>query len=104
MQWIAKIEGFKGPAARRTALSSALQAIQQHHLREQLFLEASRIEVDAALSKADALKTPAAKRRRLQAALDELLWDPVPDELQAKQLEWLRTAITQCDPQPEVQA
>jgi hypothetical protein len=56
-------------------------------------LEASRIEVEAVWSKVDGLKSPAAKRRHLAAALEDLRADSVPDELQAQQIRWLEEAL-----------
>lgn len=92
-KWVGRIEAAKGPAGRRTALETGLRTLTQQHLRERLTLEASRIEVQAALDKADSLKSPAAKLRTLQAALDGIRNDPVPDELQAQQIKWLEDAI-----------
>lgn len=94
---IAKLEAAKGPATRRTALERALNAIESKYLRDQLVLEASRVEVEAALVKADGLKTASAKRRVLEAALAELLNDPVPDDLQSKQIKWLEEALNELD-------
>lgn len=92
-KWVGRIEGAKGPAGRRTALEAGLRTLTQQHLKERLTLEASRIEVQAALDKADSLKTPAAKLRTLRAALEGIRNDPVPDELQAQQIRWLEDAI-----------
>ena len=96
--WVAKIGVAKGPAGRRAALSAALAAISRPDLRNRLMVEAGRIEVDAALEKADALKTPAAKLRTLEAALEAIRADDVPDELQAQQIRWLEDAIGAVSP------
>jgi len=94
---ISKLEGAKGPAARRAILASALPTFAESTQRNHLLLEASRIEVEAVLNKVDGLKTAAARRRNLQAALDEIRSDPVPDELQAQQIHWLEEALAELD-------
>lgn len=63
------------------------------HVQEQLLIEAARIEVRAVLDKVDGLKTPTAKRRNLEEALANLRNDPVPDELQAREIEMLEDAL-----------
>ncbi len=97
LRWVSKIEGLKGPAARRTALDSALKQIDRADLRDRLMLEASKIEVQAALEKADSLKTVAAKKRALQSALESILSDRVPDHLQSEQIRWLEDALRKLD-------
>lgn len=47
--------------------------------------------------KADGLKSAAAKKRNLRAALDAIRADGVPDELQAEQATWLEEAIAAVD-------
>jgi hypothetical protein len=91
--WLERLEKLKGPAARRACLQGALAALATDALRQKLLLEASRIEVEAALLKADSLKTVAARRRTLQAALDEIRSDPVPDDMQQRQISWLEAAL-----------
>lgn len=94
---VSRMEAAKGPSGRRGGLDAGLRALKQPHLRERLLLEASRIEVQAALEKAEGLKSPAAKVRTLRAALDAIRNDPVPDELQAQQIRWLEEAISQVE-------
>jgi len=92
-----KLESAKGPAGRRSALQVALERISSTEFRDQLLLEASKIEVDAVLEKTNGLKTVSAKRRRLQEALDGLKNDAVPDELQVTQIRWLQEALEQLE-------
>jgi hypothetical protein len=79
------------------ALEKALKDIGDGQLRQRLLLEASRVEVAAVLDKVDGLKTPAAKRRNLLAALEELQKDSVPDELQVQQITWLKDALAELE-------
>jgi hypothetical protein len=88
-----RIESLKGSAARKNALESALARIHTPHYREKLLLEAARIEVRFVLDKIDSLKTPAAKRRHIEAALEQLRNDPVPDQLQAREVAMLEKAL-----------
>lgn len=66
-------------------------------MRDQLLLQASRIEVAAALEKAEGLKTPAAKVRTLSEALDALRSDSVPDHLQLDLIRSLEEAIAKIE-------
>jgi hypothetical protein len=93
MKWVAAIEAAKGPAGRRAAMDAGVLALTRQEMKDKLMLEGSRIEVQAALDKADGLKTPAAKLRTLRSALDGVRSDSVPDELQAQQIQWLEDAI-----------
>lgn len=92
-EWLPKIEAQRGPAGQRAVLAKALAAVPYAVVRERLMLEASRIEVTAVLDKVDGLKTTAAKRRHLTAALEELRADAVPDDLQDQQIRWLEEAL-----------
>jgi hypothetical protein len=66
-------------------------------MREQLKLEASRIEVSAAIAKAEGLKSPSAKLRTLSEALDAVRNDAIPDHLQLEQIRALEAAIAQIE-------
>ena len=90
---VQKIEAAKGPAGRRAALNAALEQLSDESGRAELMLEASRVEVTAVLDKVDGLKTKAAKKRNLEAALDALRIDGVPDHLQQQQAAWLQEAL-----------
>lgn len=79
----------------RTELQAALAEIASQAARDRVLLEASRIEVQAALDKADSLKSIGAKRRTLQATIDAIRADAVPDELQAQQIQWLEDALAE---------
>jgi len=92
-QAVESIERARGPAGRRAALDGGLRTLSNQSYREQLMLEASRIEVAAVLDKVDGLKTVAAKRRNLEAALAAIRSDEVPDHLQAEQIRWLEDAL-----------
>ncbi len=96
-QAVEKLEAAQGPAGRRMVLERALENIREGQLHQRLLLEASRIDVAAVLDKVDGLKTAAAKRRHLVAALDELQKDPVPDELQVQQVNWLKDALAELE-------
>jgi hypothetical protein len=94
---LVKIEAAKGPAGRRAALQAGLDGIDQQDTRERLLVVASTIEVQAVLDKVDGLKTAAAKRRHLTAALEAIRADEVPDDLQVRQIEWLESALKELD-------
>ncbi|KFA89966.1 hypothetical protein Q664_31485 [Archangium violaceum Cb vi76] len=87
----------KGPAGRRGALKAAFDKLATEEARQELLAEASLIEVTAALEKAASLKTPAAKRRRLEEALAAIREDSVPDELQQQQIAWLEAALRELE-------
>jgi hypothetical protein len=97
LRWVSKIETAKGPASRRAALEAATRQIQNPDDKARLFQEATRIEVDAALTKADSLKTVAAKRRVLQEALEYVRSDNVPDTFQTDEIKKLEAALAQLD-------
>lgn len=97
LKWINKIESSKGPATRRAAVAAALKSIQDEDQRHKLLLEASKIEVAATLDKVDGLKTKSAKKRVLQAAIQELKADSVSDELQVQLLEMLESEMHQVE-------
>lgn len=92
----AKLRAASGPATRRTILARALEGISEND-RKALLLEASRIEVEAVMAKVRGLKTVAAKRRNLEAALLALKQDEVDDELQAQQISWLQRALVELE-------
>ncbi len=87
------LEKAIGPASRRTALERALKELKGEAMQERLLLEASRIEVEAVLAKAEGQASDEDKRRVLEAALAEIKKDTVADALQAKQVQWLEDAI-----------
>jgi hypothetical protein len=93
LEWIGKIESFKGPVARRNALVRALGEIENPSVRHQVVVAASKIEVSATLDKVDALTTQAAKRRHLEKALADLASDEISDDLQAEEYRLLRQAL-----------
>jgi hypothetical protein len=93
VDWIARIESYKGAEARRNALARALEEIADPRERCQLVLAASRIETAAVLDRVDGLATAAAKKRHLEKAIAELRSDDVPDELQAEQLRELESRL-----------
>ncbi|WP_437653190.1 hypothetical protein [Sorangium sp. So ce1182] len=97
-QALERIESLKGAAARRAAFENALGRIQAPHLRERLAVEAARIEVRSVLDKVDSLKSPAAKRRHIMAAIEQLRNDTVPDHLQAREIAALEDALRALGP------
>ena len=94
---VARMEAAKGPAGRRQALEGGLRALRQNHMREQLMLHASRVEVSVALAKAEGLKSPAAKLRALNEALQAVHNDAVPDHLQLELIRSLEAAIAKIE-------
>src|SRR5439155_5609316 len=81
LEWIAKIERFAGPVARRNALGRALEVIHEPNERQELLLAASRIEIGAVIDYVDKLSSHVAKKRRLQKAIEDIRTDNIPDEL-----------------------
>jgi uncharacterized SAM-binding protein YcdF (DUF218 family) len=93
LDWIARIEGYKGPVARRNALERALQEVHDPDGKRRIVLAASRIEVGAVLDKVDSLASAAAKRRHLKKAIDDIRADNISDELQAAELQQLEDRL-----------
>jgi hypothetical protein len=94
---LARMDAAKGPAGRRGALEAGLRSMRQEHMRDRLILEASRIEVAAALAKAEGQKSSAAKLRTLSEALDAVRNDAVPDHLQLELIRCLEDAIAKIE-------
>jgi hypothetical protein len=93
LEWIARIEGYNGPVARRNALERALQEIHDPDAKRRLVLAASRIEVAAVLDKVDSLASAAAKKRHLKKSIDDIRADNIPDDLQAEELQQLEERL-----------
>jgi hypothetical protein len=93
LEWIARIESYKGPVARRNALERALSEIHDVRARDRLLLAASKIEVAAVLDKVDGLASATAKKRHLQKAIADIRADNIPDELQAAELQQLEERL-----------
>jgi hypothetical protein len=93
LEWIARIESFKGSVARRNALERALEVIHEPKDRHELVLAASRIEIAAVLDHVDRLSSHIAKKRRLQKAIEDIRADNIPDELQDAELRELETRL-----------
>ncbi len=93
LDWINRLESYKGSVARRNALERALQEIHDPMERQQLLAAASKIEVRTVLDKVDGLKSVAAKRRHLQMAAEKIKLDNIPDELQAAELQILEQRL-----------
>lgn len=90
---LAKMSLARGTKSRQNAVDAGLRRLQHPHMRERLLLEASRLEVQAVLEKVDGLKTAKAKQRNLFEALEQLRNDPVPDELQRREILMLEQAL-----------
>lgn len=90
---LSKIESARGPASRRNARDAALKQLHNPENEKRLWVEYCQIATEATLQKADTLKTDKAKKRNLEAMLEELQENPVPDELKAKQISLLREAL-----------
>lgn len=95
LEWIARIESYKGPEARRNALRRALAAVTDSSSRRDIVIAASRIEAAAVLEKVDGLASEAAKRRHLERALLEFRQDDIPDELQADGIRRLEARLAE---------
>lgn len=93
LHWLSKVEGARGPVSRRAAVAAALREISDPSAKRALLAAASKIEVTAVLDKIETLKTPAAKRRHIEAALEALRNDELPDELQAEEIGALTEAL-----------
>lgn len=93
LEWIARIESFKGAEARRNALQRALSEVIEPQGRRELVLAASRIEVAAVLDKVDGLASAAAKKRHLLKAIADIRADNIPDELQTEELRQLEDRL-----------
>ena len=93
LDWIAKIEDFKGAEARHNALHRALAEIIEPAARHELLTAAGRIEVSAVLDKIDGLSTNAAKRRHLQKAIEDMQVSELPPELQAHHIRQLEARL-----------
>lgn len=93
LEWISRIESFKGAVARRNALERALAELRDPAARRSVLMAASKIEVAAVLDKVDSLASVAAKRRHLEKAINALQADDIPDELQAEERAMLDAAL-----------
>jgi hypothetical protein len=89
-----RLENSKGSAGRRSIIEKSEIDIRNPEMRTKLLLEASRLDAESALEKAESLKTDVAKRRRLMEALDAIRADSVSDSLQAEQIKWIEDALT----------
>jgi hypothetical protein len=87
-----RLSAAKGSAGRRGVLTRAEEQIVTPELRLHLLLEASKLEADAALEKAEGLKLAMIKS------------DAVPDEMQAEQLAMLEEALRTLDAETEGKA
>jgi hypothetical protein len=94
---VARMDAAKGPAGRKGALEAGLRSLRQEHMRERLALEASRIEVAAALAKAEGLKSTPAKLRTLSETLEAVRNDSIPDHLQLDLIRSLEAAIAEIE-------
>ncbi len=90
---ITKLETAKGPGTRQAAVDAALRVIRDPDLMHRLLRAASKTEVQAVLDKVDQLKTPAARRRHIEAAIERLKSDQLDDEIQAEELAMLEKAL-----------
>ncbi|MBV8757494.1 MAG: hypothetical protein JO257_09475 [Deltaproteobacteria bacterium] len=91
-EWRAKITAAKGPLARRTALSRALDALPDDAARRDLVAAAAEVELADTLSKARSL-SGASKRQHLEAAIAAVRADNIPEPLQAAELAQLEAAM-----------
>lgn len=87
-EWRSKIEQARGPLARRTALSRALDALADDAVRADLIRSAADAELAPVLARAKSL-SGTAKRQHLEAAIAEVRADNLPEPLQAAELQQL---------------
>jgi hypothetical protein len=87
-EWRARIEMAKGPLARRTALSRALDAITDEAARADLIRAAADAELAPVLARAKSL-TGVAQRQHIEAAIAAVRADNLPEPLQKAELEQL---------------
>jgi hypothetical protein len=91
--WIAKIAKTSGRVARRSALARALEAFREPREREQVVRAVSAIELAALLAPLEHL-TGADKQRHLRAAIEQVRYDNIPDELQQELLRDLEDRLS----------
>jgi hypothetical protein len=97
LDWISRIESYKGAEARRNALMKALTEITDQAAQRQLRVAASRIEVAAVLEKVDGLASAVARRRHLERAIAMLKSDNIPDDQRADLLRELEARLRGID-------
>ena len=95
------IRSARGPRSRDRAFERWAPRLQQPHLREQLLLDASKLEAKAVLDKVAGLKTKAAQVRNLEEALYRLRSDGVPDQLQAAEISELQRVLAEVEASEE---
>ena len=91
-EWRSKITSAKGPLARRTALSRALDALPDEAARRDLVTAAADAELADTLATAKSL-SGAAKRQHLEAAIAAIRADNMPEALQTAELAQLEAAL-----------
>jgi len=87
--WIARIEGAPGPAARRHTFDKAIQALHDPLDKRELVQAAARADLARVLDRLAAYANPAGKLRWLAQAIAEIGRDNIPAELAAAELELL---------------
>ncbi len=88
-----RVASAKGAATRSAVVEHAKAMELTAEQQTQLLLEVARADTEAALEKAESLKSKAVKRKRLEEALAQIRADDVPDELQADQIAMLEEAL-----------
>jgi hypothetical protein len=91
--WLARIEASRSTVERRNALRRALDVTHDGADRARLLEAASRLELAPLLGAIDALASIAAKKHRLQRALDDLRSDNIPEELQEAEVRQLEAKL-----------
>jgi hypothetical protein len=93
------LKGHADPPRGAQRKEAALRSLSRTDLREKLVIETSRIEVEAALEKADALKSRTSKLRTLRDALETVKAETTSEDVQTRQIEWLQEAIAEIEGQ-----
>ncbi|MDB4953678.1 MAG: hypothetical protein JWO36_1247 [Myxococcales bacterium] len=93
-EWITRIEGHKGRVERRNALQRALEIVVEPQDRKDLITASSRLELAPVLDKLAAIASPVARRRHLQAAIEQIRADNIPDDLQDAELRDLEARLS----------
>lgn len=94
-EWLARLEGTRGTVARRIALARALEMTAAADERRELVQAVARLELEPLYARLQRETRPAARRALLEAAIEEIRADNIPDELQAAELDKLEARLAE---------
>lgn len=92
-EWIARIEGSRGPVERRHTLQRALGAVHDAEGRGELLRTTSRLELASILRRLESVSEPSAHQALVRQALDDVRTDNLPDDLRAVVLQELEARV-----------